>query len=59
MSISGNITDYDIQALIDGQTKDPFSLKLLEAIRQDPILYNRYLLYKKQKALLKFWWKDN
>lgn len=53
------ITDYDIQALVDGEVPDKQSLALYEAVTRDPALYNRYLLYKKQKSLLKSWWKDN
>ncbi len=53
------ITDLDIQALVDGQVDEQTGLKLLEALGSDPALYNRYLLYKKQKSLLKSWWKDN
>ena len=54
-----NITDLDIQALIDGEISDQMQVGLLEALSSDPTLYNRYLLYKKQKNLLKSWWKDN
>ena len=53
------ITDFDIQALVDGEVDDYTAVSLLEALNQDPALYNRYLLYKKQKSLLKSWWKDN
>ncbi len=53
------ITDLDIQALVDGQVDEKTGLMLLEAVSHDPALYNRYLLYKKQKSLLKSWWKDN
>jgi len=54
-----NISDYDIQALVDGEVDDSKAAQLLKALTRDPALYNRYLLYKKQKALLKSWWKDN
>lgn len=54
-----HVTDFDIQALVDGEAKDSDAARLLEAITRDPALYNRYMLYKKQKALLKSWWKDN
>ena len=53
------ITDMDIQALVDGEVDDRKSVFLMQAVTQDPNLYNRYLVYKKQKALLKIWWKDN
>ena len=53
------ITDLDIQALIDGEIDDQSSLALMDAMNRDPGLYNRYLVYKKQKSLLKSWWKDN
>ena len=57
--ITKNITDLDIQALVDGDIDDKVSLYLLDAITNDPTLYNRYLVYQKQKKLLKSWWKDN
>lgn len=53
------INDLEIQALVDGELEDPRSVELMNALTQDPALYNRYLLYKKQKSLLKSWWKDN
>ncbi len=54
-----NITDYEIQALVDGEIDDRTALELLGLLQRNPTLYNRYLLYKKQKSLLKSWWKDN
>lgn len=54
-----NITDYEIQALVDGETGDQEAIRLMDVITKDPALLNRYLIYKKQKNLLKFWWKDN
>lgn len=54
-----NITDYDIQALVDSQVDDEASVPILEAVTGDPNLYNRYRLYLKQKKLLKSWWKDH
>jgi hypothetical protein len=54
-----NITDLDIQALVDGNVDEKTSIFLLDAITHDPGLYNRYLVYQKQKNLLKAWWKDN
>ena len=54
-----NITDMDIQALVDGHVDEKTSVRLLDAITHDPALYNRYLVYQKQKNLLKAWWKDN
>lgn len=53
------ITDYDLQALIDGQADDILKSRIVEAINNDPVLYNRYILYEKQKKLLKTWWKDH
>lgn len=53
------VTDLDIQALIDGALDRLSSVGVLQAIEKDPLLYNRYLLYKRQKDLLKLWWKDN
>lgn len=56
---SKHITDLDIQALVDGNIDEKASLMLLEAVTNDPALYNRYLVYQTQKKLLKSWWKDN
>lgn len=53
------ITDLDIQALVDGEVDDRAAVSLMNALNRDPALYNRYLLYKQQKTLLKNWWKDN
>ena len=53
------ITDLDILALVDGEVDDKAAVSLMDALNRDPALYNRYLLYKKQKTLLKSWWKDN
>jgi hypothetical protein len=53
------ISDLEIQALVDGEVDDPKSVELMTVMTRDPALYNRYLLYKKQKSLLKSWWKDN
>ena len=33
--------------------------QIYEAVIREPALYYRYQLYKKQKTLLKTWWKDN
>lgn len=54
-----NITDLDIQALVDGQVDEQASIRLMEAITGDPALYKRYQTYRKQNKLLKLWWKDN
>ncbi len=54
-----DITDLDIQALVDGHVDEVTSVRLLEAITNDPNLYGRYQVYQKQKKLLKLWWKDN
>lgn len=53
------ITDFDIQALVDGEVDDIGKVRLMDAITRDPALYNRYVTFQKQKALLKSWWKDN
>ena len=53
------INDLEIQALVDGEVDDPKSVELMTVMTKDRALYNRYLLYKKQKSILKSWWKDN
>ncbi|MFA5593418.1 MAG: hypothetical protein WC989_08925 [Micavibrio sp.] len=57
--MSAQVTDYDIQALLDGEMDAELGRKLLEELERDPALYNRYLAYQRQKSLLKSWWKDN
>lgn len=59
MDKSYTITDLDIQALIDNEMESNRADCIRQAVENDPILHNRYLLYKKQKDLLKLWWKDN
>jgi anti-sigma factor RsiW len=54
-----DITDYDIQAFVDGEVPEKDHSAMLKAIVGDAALYNRYLLYKKQKNLLKSMWKDH
>ncbi len=56
---TNHITDYDIQALVDGEVEDPELARLMDLVSNDPALYNRYMAYKRQKSLLKSWWKDN
>jgi anti-sigma factor RsiW len=53
------VTDYDIQALIDGELDEEQKKQVLEALTSDQALFSRYLVYKRQKGLLKSWWKDN
>ncbi len=57
--ISGKITDMDLQALVDGQMEESEASRVRDALKHDPALQNRYMLYQKQKKLLKSWWKDN
>lgn len=53
------ITDWDIQALLDNELDWERQKLALQAIETNPDLRRRYLQYKKQKELLKNWWKDN
>ena len=56
---SGKITDMDIQALLDGQLNGDDETRVRNALKTDPALQNRYMIYQKQKNILKSWWKDN
>ena len=56
---SEKITDMDLQALVDGQLEEDRARRVRDALKTDPALQNRYMLYQKQKNLLKNWWKDN
>lgn len=55
----GKITDLDIQALVDGEIIGDRKQALMDSLTCHPDLYKRFLLYQKQKNLLKSWWKDN
>lgn len=54
-----NITDMDIQALVDGELPPEDRSRLLAVIRHSPELTRRYAMYAHQKDLLKMWHKDN
>lgn len=56
---TSHITDFDIQALVDGEVDDEELARLMDVVNSNPTLYNRYMAYKRQKSLLKSWWKDN
>jgi anti-sigma factor RsiW len=53
------ITDLEIQALVDGELDQARQKQVMDALDRRPDLYKRYLQYKKQKSLLRAWWKDN
>lgn len=53
-----NITDQDIQALIDSELDWETEKKVRQAISKDTVYQNRYHLLKSQKTLLQTWWKQ-
>ena len=52
------VTDFDIQALVDNSDYLPPEerRRLLETIRNDKVLRNRYDELTRQKELLQAWW---
>lgn len=57
MSIK-SITDYDIQALVDGELPETKARKVQEFIESNRSAQKRYQQLCKQHDLLKLWWQD-
>lgn len=53
------VTDLDLQALLDGELDDRRAQWLLDAMEKSETLRMRYMAYARQRNLLKSWWKDN
>ena len=52
-----NITDFDIQALVDNELEWEQAKYVLAHIDQHPTAQRRYEELVRQKKLLKDWWK--
>lgn len=52
------ITDWDIQALLDNELSEQEQSEILRAMRDDITLRARYSELRRQRDLLRAWWKD-
>lgn len=52
-----NITDYDIQALVDNELDWEEEKRVREAIKYNSQFMKRYNTLKNQKTLIQNWWK--
>lgn len=55
---SDKITDYDIQALVDGELNREESRRVKNVIESDPKAAYRYQELLDQKEMLGAWWKN-
>lgn len=51
-------TDYQIQALVDGELSPDQAKRIRDKIRQQRPLQARYEALLRQKSLLQRWWKS-
>ena len=51
-----HISDFEIQALIDGELDEHAADTLFTRIKDHPAALKRYCELLKQKELLKLWW---
>lgn len=54
-----NITDYDIQALVDNELPWEEEKRIRAYITSNPDAHERYKELCRQRALLKDWWKKS
>lgn len=59
MGQKATISEWDIQALIDGELSSAEEAYVLQAISDTPELQERYNALQKQKQLLQLWWKEH
>lgn len=59
MGQKATISEWDIQALIDGELSAAEEAYVLQAISDNPAMQDRYNVLKKQRQLLQLWWKDH
>ncbi|HRQ59920.1 MAG TPA: hypothetical protein PLO23_00130 [Alphaproteobacteria bacterium] len=52
------ITDYNLQALIDNELTAEQAERVLALISTDPRAKNRYIELCRQKDFLKIWWAE-
>ncbi len=51
-----NISDFDVQALIDNELSPQRRIQVLEMLNGNIALKKRYQSLLEQRDLLKFWW---
>ena len=54
-----NITDYDIQALVDNELSWEEEKRIRAHVVSNPDAHRRYKELCRQRNLLKDWWKDS
>ena len=59
MGQKAKISEWDIQALIDGELSADEEAYVLQALADAPDMQELFNLLKKQKQLLQLWWKDH
>ena len=52
------VTEWDIQALLDNELSEAEQAIVLKAMRDDFTLRARYNELRRQRDLLRTWWKD-
>lgn len=53
-----NFTDYDIQALIDGELPPEQEKEVRTFILMDSVAKEKYIKWKQQKEQLRNWWQQ-
>ena len=53
----GNISEFDLQAIIDGEVDGEVRVQMLKKIRKHPVLRERLETLFFQKQILKEWWE--
>lgn len=51
-----NITDDDIQALLDNELSAEEEQEIMGELRNNPEMMRRFMLLRQQKKLLQLWW---
>lgn len=57
-AVDNHITDYDLQALVDGALDQDAHQRLIKRVKQNPRLWQRLEDLYYQKYLLKEWWRS-
>lgn len=52
------ISDYDLQALVDDILDQEARQRLLRRVRENPRLWRRLEELRRQKTILKEWWRS-
>lgn len=59
MGQKGTISEWDLQALIDGALSSAEEAYVLNVVNATPELQEKLNALQKQKQLLQLWWKDH